>query len=85
MSHYTVRFVQGTRPPDRDALVVNLRVFRDGEYWQFASASISGKDLLGVDAGLSDELLVAALAREAASRIGGLVAAPVLGVALLLE
>jgi hypothetical protein len=75
MSHYTVRFVQGTRPPDRDALVVNLRVFRDGEYWQFASASISGKDLLGVDAGLSDELLVAALAREAASRIGGLVAA----------
>lgn len=54
---------------------MNLRVFRDGEYWQFASASISGKDLLGVDAGLSDELLVAALAREAASRIGGLVAA----------
>lgn len=75
MSHYIVRFAQGTRPPDRDALVVNLRVFRDGAYWRFASASISGRDLLGVDVRLSDAQLVAALAREAASRISELVAA----------
>jgi hypothetical protein len=30
--------------------MVHLRVFRDGDYWQFASASISGRELPGVDA-----------------------------------
>lgn len=84
MSHIEVRFVDGIRPPDRDALVVRVHVYRDAEFWQSASASISGTDLLGVDPGVRDAQLVAALASEAASQIVGLVAvgglqAPALG------
>lgn len=45
MPRYEVTYVDRLRPIDRDAVVLALRVTRDGEYFQFVEAIVSGIDL----------------------------------------
>ncbi len=42
MPHHDVRYVDLRRPPERDAVAVTLRVFREDEYFQFVEAIASG-------------------------------------------
>lgn len=75
MPECSVVFQQHLTPHNYDAQVLQFRVFRDGEYLQFVTAWLSGKDLIGVPADLDEQDVLAALAAEAADQIQDAVAA----------
>lgn len=48
MARFEVTYVDRHAHGDRDAVSIRMRIFRDGEYFQFATAIASGIQLAGV-------------------------------------
>jgi hypothetical protein len=75
MARYEVTYVDLRRPADLDAVAVALRVFRDGEYFQFVQAMASGISLATQRrSNIGRDRFWAWFAQEAAEEVKALIA-----------
>ena len=49
MATFEVKYTSRNHPTNVDAVVVGLRVIKDGEYFQFFFGAVGGRDLLWLD------------------------------------